>query len=213
MFSNRKKLLTNYKILLKHFGRQHWWPGDTRWEIMVGAVLTQNTAWSNVEKAINNLKKADSLNYREFIKLPKNKLSRYIRSAGYFNQKASYLKNISGYIERHYKGNLKKLFSGELKSIREELLSIKGIGSETADSMLLYAGNKQIFVIDAYTKRITSRWGIKNNGSYTDLQRIFQENLPGDTRLYNEYHALLVALGKNYCKTRPDCAHCPLRKN
>ncbi|MFH1283962.1 MAG: hypothetical protein ABII27_09910 [bacterium] len=211
MPSIKRKLIKNYNILLKHFGPQYWWPGDSDWEIMIGAVLTQNTAWSNVSKAIENLKKARSLNFNKFINLPKKELETLIRPAGYFRQKSKYLKILANHIKSKYKGSLELLFNKNLIDLRIELLNIKGIGEETADSIILYAGKKPIFVVDAYTKRILQRWGIKISKKYSGIQHLFHKNLPKNVKLFNEYHALLVALGKFFCKPKPICKACPIK--
>ena len=209
----QKKLLKIYDSLFNHFGPQHWWPGETPLEICVGAILTQNTAWSNVEKAISNLKKENYLKLRRLKKIKIKELASFIKSSGYFNIKAARLKSFIDYFANHHDGNFNHLFEGKLEDIRNSLLSIKGIGPETADSMLLYAGELPVFVVDAYTKRIFYRLRLTSkNATYEEVQSFFMNNLPSKTNLYNEYHALIVMLGKHYCKPKPVCSPCPLKK-
>jgi len=200
-----------YQKLSKHFGPQHWWPGDTPFEIMIGAVLTQNTNWGNVEKAINNLQAAGLLSFAAILNLPQDVLAEQIRPSGYYNMKANRLQNLLSKIEEEY-GDLDCMLQQDLHSLREFLLSVKGIGPETADSIILYAAEKPIFVIDTYTHRILSRHElICPETDYNEMQELFMDSLPNETELFNEYHALLVMCGKNYCKkTKPKCAECPL---
>ena len=206
-----RKLQSIYTRLYKHFGPQDWWPGDSTLEIIVGAVLTQNTNWQNVEKAIAALKKVKVLSVKGLTRTPVRRLARLIRPAGYFNVKARRLKNFLRYLNTQYKGSLKKMGAAPAARLREELLSVNGIGPETADSILLYAFGKPVFVIDAYTKRIFSRCGlVAPDIAYHDLQDFFMKRLPPDTAQYNEYHALIVNLGKDFCKPTPKCPACPL---
>ncbi len=208
-----KKLTQTYDILLDHFGPQNWWPGDTDFEICVGAILTQNTNWQNVEKAIHNLKARKVLNPKALYNLPIKELARLIKPSGYFNIKAKRLRHFLELLVTQNGGSLKKVFTGEMYEIRKRLLEVNGIGPETADSMLLYAGNFPIFVIDAYTKRIFFRLGFCDKDvSYHNLQLFFMNNLSLNVPLYNEYHALLVMLGKHYCKPKPLCKECPMLK-
>lgn len=190
----------------------HWWPGNTRLEIIIGAILTQNTAWANVEKAIRNLKKERVLNAKALSVIPEKTLAELIRPSGYYNIKAGRIKNFLKFLNTRYKGSLGAMFGTDLYRLREELLSVKGIGRETADSILLYAGNKPIFVIDAYTKRIFSRHGfISKNAEYEGIQSLFMNNLRQDVRLFNEFHALIVELGKSMCRSKkPLCSKCPI---
>lgn len=206
-------LIEIYKKLYAYFGPQHWWPAQTPFEVMVGAILTQNTNWSNVEKAIQNLKRKKLLSAEKLYHLPEKKLAALIRSAGYYNIKANRLKFFLDFFIKKYKGDIKKLAKCSVRVLREDLLSVKGIGAETADSILLYALNKPIFVVDAYTKRILSRHKIIRCGAgYAEVQEIFMRNLKKDRNLFNEYHALLVKLGKEYCfKNNPKCQICPLK--
>lgn len=209
-----KALLKIYKLLYERFGPRHWWPGDTKLEIIIGAILTQNTAWVNVEKAIANLKSARLLKVKGLSRVPKKRIARLIRPAGYYNIKSQRIKNFLGFLNTAYGGSIKRMFSTETRRLRTEILDVKGIGPETADSILLYAGEKPAFVIDAYTKRIFSRHGyIREDASYEAVQAIFLRHLPKDVRLFNEFHALIVELGKDLCKSKkPLCNKCPIRR-
>lgn len=200
-----------YQVLLDHYGRQHWWPGDSPFEVMVGAVLTQNTNWSNVEKAIRNLKQADTLDPHKIDELTPEKLAGLIKPAGYFNIKAKRLKNLIHWFCREYDGSIEELKELSVERLREDLLQINGIGRETADSILLYALEKPAFVVDTYTCRILVRHGcIGAEYDYEQIKEYCQEQLPPDLALYNELHALIVCVGKNHCKPRPQCMDCPL---
>lgn len=201
-----------FQALSAHFGPQHWWPGETPFEIMVGAVLTQNTNWTNVEKAIDNLKRENLLSLEAVSALPIELLAEKIRPSGYYNLKAKRLINLLSAISQTY-GDLESLFAEDLNSLREFLLSVKGIGLETADSIILYAAQKPIFVIDAYTYRILSRHNLVGEETdYYEMQALFMDSLPHETDLFNEYHALIVMCGKHYCKkTKPLCDSCPLQ--
>ena len=202
-----------YQLLFDRFGPQHWWPGQTQFEIITGAILTQNTNWTNVEKAITNLKAADCLTPEKLHHLELSKLAELIRPAGYFNIKAKRLKNFLTWLFSNYAGQLTNLEQLSTDQLRSELLSIKGIGPETADSILLYAFGRAVFVVDAYTARIAVRHQlIEPDADYEQLRLFFQSNLPQDTKLFNEYHALLVRLGKDFCKPKAKCADCPLNK-
>jgi endonuclease-3 related protein len=208
----KKNLLAIYKKLHREYGPRDWWPADTPFEVIVGAILTQNTAWSNVEKAIKNLKAERLLCPRSMADVKASKLARLIRPAGYFNVKAKRLKNFSDTLSGRYGNSLKRLFSLPTRKLREELLAINGIGPETADSILLYAAGRPVFVIDAYTKRIFSRHGIVGqDAAYGRMQRLFMEGLPRSARLFNEYHALIVELAKRHCRKSPLCEGCPLK--
>ncbi len=208
----KKKLTLIYKKLYNCFGPRHWWPGDSPFEIMIGAILTQNAAWGNVEKAIKNLKRERLISPKKLQKISLRKLKSLIKPSGFYNIKAKRLKNFLIFLDK-YKNNIKKLKNKNLYKLRDELLALNGIGKETADSILLYALNKPIFVIDAYTKRIFSRHKLVNeNCDYTELQEFFMNNLPKRYKLFNEYHALIVELGKRYCKSKkPVCNLCPLK--
>ena len=206
------KLVEIYNILLEHFGPQDWWPGDSPFEIMVGAVLTQNTNWANVSKAIDNLKQENLLFFEKLHELPVALLAEKIRPAGYFNLKAARLKNLLDFIGEEYNGSLEAMLAGDTIGLREEILTVKGIGPETADSILLYAAHKPVFVVDAYTHRIFSRHSIiAEEEGYYEIQEYFAMSLPEDVKLFNEYHALIVQLGKEFCKkSKPLCSQCPL---
>lgn len=201
-----------YKKLYSSFGPQHWWPADTPFEVMVGAILTQNTSWTNVEKAINNLKRYNSLAAKKLYRLPHRHLAFLIRPAGYYNIKAKRLKDFLCFFLKYYHGDIKKMLDVPTPSLREELLSVKGIGPETADSILLYALKRPVFVVDAYTKRIILRHRlIKEEASYNEIQNLFMRGLKPAVKLFNEFHALLVKLGKDFClKNKPRCDLCPL---
>ena len=202
-----------YRKLFFCFGPQHWWPARSRLEVMVGAILTQNTNWSNVEKAINNLRKNSLLDAGKLYRMPQEKLAGLIKSAGYYNIKAKRLKEFLRFLFESYQGNIKKMSSADTRLLRRQLLSVNGIGPETADSILLYALGKPVFVVDAYTKRIFSRHRlIGEDADYNMLQDLCLKNLKKDVKLFNEFHALLVKLGKDFClKNKPRCAICPLR--
>lgn len=208
----KNKLLALYDGLYKTFGPQHWWPARTKFEVIVGAILTQNTAWSNVEKAIANLAGERLLNPSSLKDIKKKRLASLIKPSGYYNRKADRLKSFLNFLYKKYDGSLKKMFFQEMQNLRRELLNVKGLGKETVDSILLYAGKKPIFVVDAYTKRILSRHNaISNSDDYDDIQRLFMDNLPHDESLFGEYHALLVKLAKDICKKMPRCERCPVR--
>lgn len=202
-----------YGLLYAKFGPRHWWPGDTKLEVIIGAILTQNTAWRNVEKALENLKKEKVLTVSKLYHVPEKKLSRLIRPSGYHNVKADRIRNFLKFLNVRYQGSLDKMFKTDLYKLRGELVDIKGIGSETADSILLYAGAKPIFVVDAYTKRVLARHGLINEeAKYEEVQSLFMDNLPKDARLFNEFHALIVELGKSTCKSKePLCNVCPIK--
>ncbi len=201
-----------YHRLSSHFGAQNWWPGDTPFEIMVGAVLTQNTNWQNVEKAIANLKESGLLSFAAMSVLSVEELAQYIRPAGYYNIKAGRLQNFFSMIQEQWDGDLDYFLTQPGAVIRENLLSVKGIGPETADSMVLYAAEQPVFVVDTYTHRILSRHGIiPEEYGYFEIQELLMDNLEEDTRLFNEYHALLVQTGKYFCKkSKAKCSSCPL---
>jgi endonuclease III related protein len=208
-----KKLKAIYRTLYRTYGPQHWWPGDSPFEVMVGAVLTQNTAWVNVEKALANLKRERLLSPSRMFNMNPEKLALLIRSCGYFNIKTKRLRNLLSFIHTRYSGSLTRMFSSDPELLRQQLLEVNGIGPETSDAILLYAGKKPFFVVDSYTRRIFSRQGfVSGNADYHLVQGLFMENLPMDTRIYNEYHALIVRVGKEHCKkTNPLCSSCPLR--
>ena len=198
--------------LLEHFGPQHWWPGETPFEIMLGAVLTQNTSWRNVSMVIESLRQEGLLSFDALEALPLEVLAEKIRPSGYYNQKAKRLKGLFAAI-REDSGNLETFFDQDTHTLRGKLLAAKGIGPETADSITLYAAGKPVFVVDAYTYRILFRHDlIAEDAGYEDIQDLFLGKLPGDAQLFNEYHALLVRLAKEYCKkSNPLCDTCPLQ--
>jgi endonuclease-3 related protein len=189
-------LLEIYQTLLERYGPQHWWPAREPFEVIVGAILTQSTAWSNVEKAVGLLRAAGRLSAVGLRDLPLPSLATLIHPCGYYNVKARRLKAFVEWLGERYSDDLSRMFAGDTDAIRRELLDVHGIGEETADSILLYAGNRPAFVIDAYTRRIFGRLGLSPaSGSYAAYQTMFMKNLPADPRLFNEYHALLVRLG------------------
>jgi endonuclease-3 related protein len=209
----RTLLLRLYNRLLKHFGPQHWWPADHAWEMMVGAILTQNTAWTNVEKALKSLKQSKSLSIPKIATMPSRRLESLIRSSGYFRQKAERLQRLARYLEDNplfYK-QLTGQKAATLMELRAQLLAMNGIGPETVDSILLYAGAHPIFVVDAYTRRIGQRYGLFKTEDYHEVQAYFEEALPKKSALYNEFHALIVHLAKDFCRKHdPLCGLCPL---
>lgn len=206
------KILEVYQKLFSTFGHQNWWPGETKLEIIVGAVLTQNTAWQNVEKAIENLKKEGLLVLAQLYRVNEDRLAAIIRPSGYYNIKAKRLKEIVRFLWEN--GGIELLLNRKTPELRETLLAINGVGEETADSILLYAMERPVFVVDAYTKRIFSRLGfLDENAIYGNVKSFFEQALPTDSNLYNEYHALIVRLGKDYCrKTKPLCMECPIER-
>jgi endonuclease-3 related protein len=208
-----EQLTEIYQLLFDRFGPQSWWPGETPFEIITGAILTQNTNWANVEKAIANLKSAHLLTPEKLYHLNVSELAELIRPAGYYNIKSKRLKSFLYWLFRNYDGRLANLENLDTDRLRAELLAVKGIGPETADSILLYAFNRPIFVVDAYTARVAVRHGlIEPDVDYEQLRDLFQSNLPQDPRLFNEYHALLVRLGKEFCRPNAKCPTCPLEK-
>jgi len=200
-----------YQRLLGRFGPQHWWPADEPFEVIVGAILTQSAAWGNVERAIVNLRGVGALSPRALRELPRPKLAALIHPCGYYNAKALKLKAFALWLGNHYDDDLDRLFALDADDLRQQLLAVHGVGPETADSIILYAAGKPVFVIDAYTRRIISRLGLApEKEGYAAYQKFFMENLPPDAKLFNEYHALLVCLGKNVCRRQPLCAECCL---
>lgn len=204
-------LMELYNKLYSFYGPQRWWPGETPFEVAVGAILTQNTNWSNVEKAVSNLKNHNILNAKDMHKVSIGRLASLIRPSGYYNLKAKRLKSFINFIFEEYDYSMARMKEGQTLSLRKKLLAVNGIGQETADSILLYALDKPVFVIDLYTKRILSRHDLMSmNSSYEDYQNLFHRELDKDVRLFNEYHALVVRVGKEHCSARPRCAECPL---
>ena len=212
MQPTQQLLMQIYQTLLEHFGPRGWWPADSRLEVIIGAVLTQAVAWKNVTRAIDNLKSAQLIDITAILNINEEDLAQHIKSALYHRQKARKLKALMNFIATEYNGDLDLMFTESLPVLRKKLLAVWGIGPETADSILLYAGDKTIFVVDTYTKRIFYRLGMVDEKiSYQEMQEYLQHHIPPDFYIYNEYHALLVGLGANYCKkSRPHCNQCPL---
>ena len=212
MINTKQRLLRIFRLLLASFGKRYWWPGESQLEIAVGAILTQNTSWKNVEKAIDNLKKKRLLDVKRLYEIDTARLSGIIKPAGFFNIKALRLKNFIQVIYEKHSAAMQDLAELDMDSLRKLLLGINGIGCETADSIILYAFNKPIFVVDAYSKRFLKHHKLYDgNTDYHDIQRFFMENLPNDTYLFNEFHALIVYLCQHYCKKIPQCGKCPLK--
>jgi endonuclease-3 related protein len=208
------RLLKIFDMLLKSFGKRNWWPGETELEIIIGAVLTQNTSWKNVEKAIDNLKYYNALDLQTLFKMDRETLALIIKPSGFYNIKSKTLKNIINVIYNDYSSNILNLKELYMWDAREKLLKINGIGKETADSIILYALNKPIFVVDVYTKRFLKNHRLyKEESDYDTTQRFFMKNLPNDTYLFNEFHALIVYLCQNFCKKVPLCSKCPLKQD
>lgn len=207
-----KQLMAIYRALFKAYGPQDWWPGDSPFEVMVGAILTQNAAWGNVEKAITNLKSGGPLTVTRVRGLSRRRLAALIRPSGYYNIKAKRLSHLMAFLTGRYGGRLARMFRDDPGELRRGLLSVNGIGPETADAIMLYAAGHPVFVVDAYTRRIFSRHEmVCEADSYPVVQQLFMDSLPRDAGLFNEYHALLVRLGKTHCaKTAPRCSGCPL---
>jgi endonuclease III related protein len=205
-------LLLIYRRLYERYGPQHWWPADSPFEVMVGAILTQSAGWQNVEKAIVNLKTAGVMSPSAVRDTPQSELAQLIHSTGYYNAKAAKLKALVTWLAVAYTDDLEKMFVADAAALRRELLAVHGVGPETADSILLYAGNKPVFVIDAYTRRIFSRLGLAPaKDTYDSYQALFTNNLRQDTRLFNEYHALIVRHAKEHCRNKPVCTDCCLK--
>ncbi|MDD5691795.1 MAG: endonuclease III domain-containing protein [Candidatus Omnitrophica bacterium] len=208
----RRKLQDIFRRLYSEFGPQHWWPAEDSFEVIIGAFLTQGTNWLNVEKAIARLKEKKALEPGKLFRMSSAKISSLIKSSGYHNIKAARIKEFLKFFFEIYQGDLGKMSKEKMRKLRKLLLSVKGIGPETADSILLYALNKPVFVVDAYTKRVFSRHGLINDDAgYAHVQDIFMRNLKNNAKMFNEYHALLVRLAKDYCrKLDPKCGICPL---
>jgi endonuclease-3 related protein len=209
--SPKASLLAIYQLLYEQYGPQHWWPAETPLEMIIGAILTQSAAWTNVEKAIGNLKVSSSLSIKGLREIPQDELARLIYPSGYYNVKAMKVKAFVEWLVERYGGNLNRLFALDTAVMRQELLSVHGVGEETADSIILYAAHKPIFVIDAYTRRLITRLGLApQKDTYAAFQTLFMDNLPHDEALFNEYHALLVQHGKTVCRKPPVCTGCCL---
>lgn len=208
----RGRLLRLYAALFRHFGPQRWWPAKTPLEVAVGAILAQNTAWSNVERALKCLAGLRLLNARRLHALSGSELARLIRPAGTYRVKARRLKAFLRFLWRRFGGSFDRLKTAPLGELRADLLSVSGIGPETADAILLYAAGRPVFVVDAYTRRVLARHRLVSPDiGYEPLRALLERHLPSDPVLFNEYHALLVAVGKRYCRRRPLCDSCPLR--
>ncbi len=211
--NKKSTILYTYSLLYKAYGSQYWWPARSPFEVAVGAILTQNTNWSNVEKAIVNLKKKKLLTSGMLFKTNTRPIAEAIRPSGYYNIKAQRLKCFVDFLHEKYKGNISLMKPSRRDMLREELLDVNGIGPETADSILLYALKKPVFVVDAYTRRITECLGLTVRGDdYSDIQAVFMKNLPESVEIFNEYHALIVRHAKDVCRKKPACARCILRK-
>ena len=209
-------ILKIYNLLLERFGHKHWWPTiddkNPKFEIMVGAILTQQTTWKNVEKVIRNLKNANLIDHKKLYNLPVNDLENLIKPCGFYKVKAKRLRNFLKYFVENFDGNVNKMFKISLEELRRDLLSVNGIGRETCDSILLYAGEKPVFVVDTYTFRLCKRYPIIKAKNYEEVREFFEKNLPRDVNLFKEFHALIVELGKNFCKIKPICNDCPLKE-
>lgn len=202
-----------YQRLYDHFGPQFWWPAEEPFEVMVGAVLVQNTNWSNAQKAIDNLRANELLDYDRLSLLSDLEIAGYIRSSGYYNLKSKRLKNLLNMIENQYGGDFNSFLTDDVWEAREKLLGVKGVGPETADSILLYCCGYPVFVVDAYTHRVFSRHNmVDEETDYHAMQDVFVASLPQDRELFNEFHALIVTVAARYCKkTKPLCGKCPLQ--
>lgn len=201
-----------YRLLYKEYGPQGWWPGDSELECVLGAILTQNTSWTNVEKAIHNLKSLNLISVEKLKLITTDELAKLIRPSGYYNQKALKIKNFITILVENYEGTLDRMFDQDTSILRNKLLEIKGIGPETADSIILYCANKPVFVVDTYTHRIFSRHGlVPEQTNYNEMQELFMDSLENDAKVFNEYHALIVRVAKECCKKqKPLCTGCPL---
>lgn len=208
----KKTLQKYYELMHAHYGPTHWWPGDTPFEIAVGAILTQNAAWTNVEKAIANLKASNLLGPRKLLNCPIDKLQQALRPSGYFRVKTKRLLAFCDFLVSNYRASIKHMAKEDPELLRAALLNVHGIGPETADDILLYACNIPSFVVDTYTRRILSRHGlVPPTINYDDLRSHFQTNLPPNLNLYKEFHGLIVYTGKDFCRPTPKCETCPLR--
>jgi endonuclease III related protein len=209
--SMRQRLMEIFETLLSAFGPRHWWPGDSPLEVMVGAILTQNTSWRNVEKAIGNMKERGVLDMARLAQIDESELAEIIRPAGFYNVKSRRLKAFIADFSRRFDGAVEGAATMSTPALRDYLLSINGIGPETADSILLYALDRPIFVVDAYTRRLLGNHHLyEGSHDYHEVQRFFMDNLAEDTYIFNEFHALIVRLCQQHCKTKPVCAACPL---
>lgn len=205
------KLPHFYDALMNAYGPQGWWPAQTPTEVIVGTILTQNTAWKNVERAMARLRAGGALDWRQLHEMPVDRLAELIQPAGTFRVKAQRLKNFVSFLIERYRGDLAGMVGVSTDQLREELLSVHGIGRETADAILLYALDRPTFVVDAYTHRVLRRHGlIDTESDYDEVKAVFEDSLPSNLRMFNEFHALLVEVGKRHCRTRARCEGCPL---
>lgn len=196
-----------------YYGPLNWWPAESAYEVCIGAILTQNTAWTNVEKAISELKAVGALTQERLLQIDKNDLAGLIRASGFFIIKSERIKSFVQWLDRRFNGSLDEMFAGDWQELRNELLRVKGIGPETCDAILLYAGNKPSFVVDSYTQRLFHRLGLLGGKeSYEEVRTLFMKNLPADVVVYNEYHAVIVEHCKRYCRKKPLCSDCPLKR-
>jgi endonuclease III related protein len=209
--ATRRDLLRVYTRLRRRYGHARWWPGKSALEVCLGAILTQNTSWTNVEKALARLRERSLLGFRALRSLPLSRLARLIRSSGCYNVKARRVRAFLSFVEEHYGGRVGRMATEPPQALRAKLLSVEGIGPETADSIALYAAGRPLFVVDAYTRRVFSRLGlVRVHAPYDEVQRFFMDRLPRDAALFNDYHAQIVRLAKDACRARPRCTVCPL---
>lgn len=202
-----------YEDLFNAFGPQHWWPGETPEEVLIGAVLVQSVSWKNVERAIENLRSEKLIHIKRLYDLPVDELHELIQSVGYYRVKAKRLRNLLEFLVVEYNGSVHSLFALPIAEARQQLLGVNGVGPETADSILLYAAGMPTFVVDAYTRRVLLRHGwIEPPAKYEAMKQLFEQQLPEDAQLYNEFHALVVRVGHHYCSRTPKCDECPLKK-
>ena len=207
----RSRLQRVYTRLHRRFGHAGWWPGDSPFEVCVGALLTQNTSWANVEKAIESLRRRGALSYEGLSRMSERRLASSIRSSGYYNVKARRLRAFLAFLGREFGGRVEAMALEDAPVLRQKLLAVDGIGRETADSIALYAAGLPLFVVDAYTRRVFTRLGmLQGDEDYDTIQALFMRRLPADAGLYNDYHAQIVLLGKDFCRPRPRCGDCPL---
>jgi len=207
-----RRLMKIYRALKTRFGSGMWWPHETPFEVMVGAILTQQTVWKNVDLAIENLKKKGFMDPGPLAEAPIKEVEKCLRPSGFYKQKSARVQNLARYVTDNYNGDIGSFFDRGVDHVRNELLSLPGIGPETADSMLLFAGNRAKFVVDAYTFRVFTRLGVDFEGRYDVAQDFFEKRLPEDAELYKNFHANIVELAKNYCKVRPLCRKCPINE-
>jgi len=209
--ASARELADVYALLRRKRGPAGWWPGETPFEVCLGAILVQNTSWTNVEKALATLRERGLLSFGALERLPASRLAPLLRSSGYFNVKARRVKAFLAFLGREFGGHVERMAGEEPQALRAKLLAVNGIGPETADSILLYAASQPSFVVDAYTRRIFSRLGLlRGDESYDQMRSFFMDRLPRDVALYNDYHAQIVLLGKDTCRALPRCADCPL---